>query len=83
MSSTSPCNGICRIDQNSRLCLGCARTLDEIAAWRSASEDQKQRILAEAPARRKRFGLDSTVVDYSDAETGGVHTGRSQSPPPQ
>jgi predicted Fe-S protein YdhL (DUF1289 family) len=88
VSSTSPCNGACRIDQGSRLCVGCARTLDEIAAWRGASEDEKQRILAELPARRAKFGLDSgdvapVAVDYSDAETGGAQTGRSQRPPPQ
>ena len=28
----SPCTGICRIDDGSGLCLGCARSTDEIAA---------------------------------------------------
>ncbi|APW59420.1 DUF1289 domain-containing protein [Paludisphaera borealis] len=57
MSSTSPCTGICQIEKDSRLCLGCARTLDEIAAWRGASEADKQRIWAELPARRVKLGV--------------------------
>lgn len=29
----SPCVSVCRMDMESGLCLGCFRTLDEIAAW--------------------------------------------------
>ncbi|HET8830586.1 MAG TPA: DUF1289 domain-containing protein, partial [Casimicrobiaceae bacterium] len=29
----SPCISVCRIDDATALCVGCLRTLDEIAAW--------------------------------------------------
>ena len=29
----SPCISVCRMDEPSGLCVGCLRTLDEIAAW--------------------------------------------------
>ncbi|MCF8151309.1 MAG: DUF1289 domain-containing protein [Sulfuritalea sp.] len=34
------------------LCAGCFRTLDEIAAWATASDADKQRIVAVATERR-------------------------------
>jgi uncharacterized protein len=30
---SSPCCGVCRMDAASKLCQGCWRTLEEIAAW--------------------------------------------------
>jgi predicted Fe-S protein YdhL (DUF1289 family) len=49
----SPCTQVCRIDAQSGLCLGCARTLDEIAAWSSMDDDQKQAVV-DALATRPR-----------------------------
>ena len=40
----SPCTGVCRIDERSGLCAGCARTLAEIAAWSTLSDDHKRRV---------------------------------------
>lgn len=51
MSVESPCVGICSIDGESGLCRGCCRTLDEIRAWKSASDDEKLAILAAAGRR--------------------------------
>jgi predicted Fe-S protein YdhL (DUF1289 family) len=42
---SSPCNGICRIDTDSGLCEGCARSMDEIATWGSSSEERREEIL--------------------------------------
>lgn len=53
----SPCIGLCRIDETSGLCLGCARTRDEIAKWSQAAEDELKRLWAEFPARRMRLGI--------------------------
>jgi predicted Fe-S protein YdhL (DUF1289 family) len=53
----SPCIGVCRIDERSGLCLGCARTSDEIATWREMPQDRRQLTWAELPARRKNLGL--------------------------
>ncbi|RYF17078.1 MAG: DUF1289 domain-containing protein [Comamonadaceae bacterium] len=46
----SPCISICRMDPDTELCVGCFRTLDEIAAWGMAGEDDRRalwKILAE------------------------------------
>jgi hypothetical protein len=57
----SPCVGVCRIDPDTGLCQGCARTLDEIAGWQSYHADEKLRVLARVckrnqDARCKRRG---------------------------
>ena len=50
----SPCIAVCEMDAQSKLCLGCLRTLDEIARWsRSSSADKRevwQKILKRLPA---------------------------------
>lgn len=51
----SPCNNVCRIDDASGWCIGCLRTLDEIAAWASVDDDRRQTILADLPVRRERL----------------------------
>jgi predicted Fe-S protein YdhL (DUF1289 family) len=53
MSETlsSPCVNICRMDQASGLCLGCARSMDEISLWARLSESERLRIMADLPAR--------------------------------
>ena len=47
----SPCVKICTLDARSGLCLGCGRTIDEIARWASMSDEERRRIMAELPAR--------------------------------
>jgi len=48
----SPCVKVCTLDARSGLCLGCGRTIDEIAHWASMSDQQRGRVMAELPARR-------------------------------
>lgn len=52
----SPCINVCRMDQASGLCLGCARSLNEIASWSRADNAERQRIKDELPQRRARLG---------------------------
>jgi len=52
----SPCNDICTIDRPTGLCVGCGRTLPEIAEWASASEERRQAIFALLPARIAALG---------------------------
>lgn len=54
---SSPCVRICVIDRKSGLCSGCGRTVKEIGAWASMSEDQRRAVMAELPARRAKAGL--------------------------
>ena len=48
----SPCVNICRMDPGTGLCLGCARSLDEIAAWSTMDNLAKRRVWKALPARR-------------------------------
>lgn len=56
MSVASPCINVCRMDERSGLCVGCRRTLDEIAAWSRADDAQKRAILAAVARRRADDG---------------------------
>jgi predicted Fe-S protein YdhL (DUF1289 family) len=47
----SPCEKICVVDPPSGLCLGCGRSLAEIARWTAYSDGERARIMAELPAR--------------------------------
>ena len=47
----SPCISVCVLDATGRYCLGCFRTLDEIAAWGTLDADAKRCVLALLPAR--------------------------------
>ena len=52
-SPVSPCLGICLMDPRTRMCRGCLRTVEEIAAWYSASHAEKRAILARLEQRRR------------------------------
>jgi uncharacterized protein len=62
MSVTSPCNSICKMDENTGLCMGCWRTIDEIIAWGSRSDDVKKEILALIKLRKDLPGNTSTSI---------------------
>ena len=50
----SPCIKLCVVDPASRLCLGCYRSIDEIAAWSGMSAEARRAVMAELPARAHR-----------------------------
>lgn len=47
----SPCVRTCVIDQHSKFCIGCGRTLTEISYWTRYTREQRRHILRELPAR--------------------------------
>ncbi|HJP98922.1 MAG TPA: DUF1289 domain-containing protein [Rhodanobacteraceae bacterium] len=47
----TPCVGVCRMDA-SGLCVGCRRTLAEIARWGSMDDDERLRWIAEVQPTR-------------------------------
>lgn len=51
----SPCIKVCIVDGESGLCLGCFRTLDEIAAWGALPEAEREAITADLKDRRGRI----------------------------
>lgn len=54
MSTTpvsTPCLKVCLVNGQTSLCVGCGRTLKEIAAWGRMDEAERKAIMAELPAR--------------------------------
>jgi uncharacterized protein len=51
----TPCVNICLLDEEASVCVGCGRTLDEIARWASMSEGERRVIMAALPARQERL----------------------------
>jgi predicted Fe-S protein YdhL (DUF1289 family) len=47
----SPCIKVCTLDARSGLCLGCGRTVDEIARWTEMSTAERARVTGELPWR--------------------------------
>jgi predicted Fe-S protein YdhL (DUF1289 family) len=43
--TVSPCVAICTLDQDARYCIGCGRTIDEIARWLEMSDDDRRTAL--------------------------------------
>jgi len=48
----SPCISVCEMDSASGYCIGCLRTIDEIAAWSVLDAEAKRAVLAVLPSRR-------------------------------
>jgi uncharacterized protein len=55
----SPCVGRCELDETGQGCLGCGRSLDEIAGWRNASDDERRAIVESLPMRLSQLGNQS------------------------
>jgi uncharacterized protein len=51
VSIESPCKNICRMHEPSGHCVGCGRTLDEIALWSVLDDDDKRSVWALLPER--------------------------------
>jgi predicted Fe-S protein YdhL (DUF1289 family) len=47
----SPCTRVCQIHPETRLCLGCARSIDEITAWSRMSDAERAAVMADLPGR--------------------------------
>lgn len=51
----SPCKRVCVMHPESGLCIGCLRTLSEIAAWGSMTPEARRTVMAELPSRERRL----------------------------
>lgn len=51
----SPCINICRIADDSDVCVGCFRSLAEIGEWSAAPTPRRLEILAAAAARQRQI----------------------------
>ena len=57
MSQDTPCIAVCMIDSKSNLCLGCGRTLPEIARWSAMGSAERRAIMAQLAERMVAAGL--------------------------
>jgi predicted Fe-S protein YdhL (DUF1289 family) len=51
----TPCIGICAVDHSEKFCVGCKRSLKEIANWWRYSVEEKMEVLAELKVRQLPF----------------------------
>jgi len=59
----SPCRKLCAIDGASGRCIGCGRTLEEIANWLRYTPEQRRAIMRLLPHR-------AASIDQPDPEPG-------------
>lgn len=57
MSIETPCVAVCAIEPKSGLCVGCGRTLPEIARWSRLDQTERLRIIDALPQRMTDAGL--------------------------
>lgn len=47
----SPCVQVCVVHPETRLCIGCKRTIDEIAGWSRMTAEERRSIMDVLPGR--------------------------------
>jgi len=47
----SPCIKVCVVHPETRLCVGCRRSIDEISRWSRMTTDERRAVLAQLPGR--------------------------------
>lgn len=77
----SPCVKVCVVHPDARICVGCRRTLEEIAAWGRMSDDERLAVLERLPDRapllaRRRGGRSRRQSRASQAGTPADRSGR-------
>ena len=58
----SPCINVCEMDPQRGVCLGCCRTLDEIAHWSAMHDEDQRRVLDALRERRVRLNVPEIPV---------------------
>ena len=57
MNKETPCIAVCIIDPRTSLCLGCGRTLPEIARWHRMDTAERHAVMALLAGRMADAGL--------------------------
>jgi predicted Fe-S protein YdhL (DUF1289 family) len=58
----TPCIKVCVVDGESGLCMGCYRTLAEVASWSAIDDETRRRIMADLPGRRARVAPEKLAM---------------------
>jgi uncharacterized protein len=51
----SPCVKLCVVHPEERICVGCYRTIDEIAGWSRMSPQERRTVMADLAERAPRL----------------------------
>ena len=51
----SPCVKVCAIDGTTGWCLGCGRSMAEIASWSTLAPERRRAVMAEVDARKVQW----------------------------
>jgi len=57
MKQETPCINVCVIDPKTQLCLGCGRSLPEIAQWHAMDNAERLAVMATLHRRMRDAGL--------------------------
>ncbi len=58
----SPCVKVCVVDPQRGVCIGCCRTVDEIARWGAMTDRERDAVMAGLAARRKALDIPEIAV---------------------
>ena len=64
----SPCIGVCKLDEDTGLCIGCARTVDEIAQWSSLDASDRFAIWEQLPERHSKQAKRARLMPLTPQE---------------
>jgi len=53
-SVKSPCNNVCKLDENGLYCISCYRTIDEIQDWSQYGNEEKSKVLDRCEIRKNK-----------------------------
>lgn len=67
MKQETPCIAVCFIDPKSKLCLGCGRTLPEIARWHKMDSNERLDVMATLHQRMLTPASDSRAAPRASA----------------
>tara|TARA_Y100001963_G_scaffold148585_1_gene226714 strand:- start:429 stop:602 length:174 start_codon:yes stop_codon:yes gene_type:complete len=51
----SPCVKICTMKKGWSLCIGCFRTIEQIAKWKTYSDEEKRKVIKESKIRKSIY----------------------------
>ncbi|WP_291997342.1 DUF1289 domain-containing protein [Candidatus Accumulibacter sp. ACC012] len=65
-SVASPCINVCKMDDDGGFCIGCFRTIAEIAVWSRTRDEQRLHILVAVERRRIEHSACAAGEDFRD-----------------
>jgi predicted Fe-S protein YdhL (DUF1289 family) len=65
----TPCVRTCAVHPTLRLCVGCGRSLDEIARWVEFTAAERARVMAQLPQRMTAISATTSATEGATTAT--------------